>query len=218
MADTAHGDIVYPLGGDDFSVPGAMLAMANSLDPRVIGQYASVSARNTATSALTGAGKRVVAWVDGNVGLCAHNGTTWVNLSPSTVAVGAQVLIQRVTPGLSWVAPTAAVTTVTLVNGQYVDVRASASIRVDGSLRQTCQFGVSVTNAILSGTPPLAPEMLQQSFGDGQEWHTSNFEARYYAAGGAMTVKFALQAGAGGNDLVIQQAQCWVTVHPAPAV
>jgi hypothetical protein len=219
MAETAHGDIVTPDGGSDFKVPLVMLAMANSLDPRVIGQYASKGARDLATAAHISDGERVVAWVDGGVGLCAHNGTAWVNLSPPTVTVGSRNYGdgQRVDASEAWVDPTAAVTLAGVVNGQVMDIRAHAPIRVDGSTRQSSQFNVSVTNASLLGTPTFAPEMLVQASTNTNEYHTADFEGRFYCSGGTVTVKFALAAGSGTPDLVMQQAQCWVTLFPVDA-
>lgn len=77
MGYTTFGGVRYWEPTEAASVHGASNAQALSLEPKVIGQFATTVARNAAAAALIAAGKKGFhAWVDG-VGECVYDGSDW---------------------------------------------------------------------------------------------------------------------------------------------
>ncbi len=218
MATTGHGDILTPDDSTGFDVPVVMRDMALSLEPRVLDQYASKSARNTATSALTTAGKRVVCWVDGNVGLCGHDGSAWVNLSPPKrygfdhgYGTGAVA-----NPSSTYTDPSPLVIT-NVVNGQTIDLEIQASIRVDGSTRQSILIGATATNA-LQTTQALVPTIVSlTAAGTENEYATYTRKMGFYCDTGTVSISLTIACGSGSPRIVMNQAQMWATLYPASA-
>lgn len=215
---TTYGGVITPGGGDDDDPAAYLLAMAQSFDPHLVQQFASKAARNTATASHVAAGKRVVCFVDGGVGLCAHNGSAWVNLNPPVVhrldhsfGTGAAV-----PPGGSYTDPTP-LSIPAVTNGQVIDLEIQASIRIDGTSRQSILIGATPTNAIQQ-TQGLVPVLAQQdAAGTGDEYVTYTRKMSFYCDNGTVTLGMNVQCGAGANRLVMNQAQMWAYLYPMDA-
>ena len=75
MPTTSNG-IVVPAGSVAPNVPTVLQAMADSFNSKLVGQFASTSARDTALAAEMAAGTKMLALITSN-GPCWFNGTTW---------------------------------------------------------------------------------------------------------------------------------------------
>jgi hypothetical protein len=209
---------VVPDEDDDFDVPVDMLAYANAVRGFHVKNFVNKAARNTAAAALP-AGHRAVCWVDGNVGLCAYDGSGWVNLSPykrysfdHSYGSGAVA-----TPGGSYTDPSG-LALPDLVNSQEIEVDIQASVRIDGSTRQSIDIKAVADNGTLQSTQALTPIIYQQDeSGSDNEYITYTRKMMFYANTGDTTLQLQIVCGAGADRLVMSQAQMWAKVYPIDA-
>jgi hypothetical protein len=228
MGETLHGNIEYADGGDQFRTPAAMLVMAQSLEPGVLDRYANKTARNNATSHMTGAGKYVECFVDGNVGKCAYTGAAWVNLDPPKRYRhfrGYGILGPVADPGQTYTDPvTLSITG--LVAGQAMDIITQATIAIDPtngvSSFQTVQLQAAITNATTVTSSPRPRRIQPPPYAGPLE--VAPLEDRYIqhesftASGGTSVISARISAGtATAQRLVLIDANIWVDVYPVSA-
>lgn len=72
---TGYGGVAYPDTAENVDIPADMLAMATSLNAKVLGVWADTTARNSAYGTLP-AGTKAIGYLVGQ-GVQVHNGTTW---------------------------------------------------------------------------------------------------------------------------------------------
>lgn len=101
--------------------------------------------------------------------------------------------------------------------GSTIDAHVQVTARVAGQAAQTIRVYPSTTGAGLTKiTADLLPERIDYVDADfvGAEWRIHHSETSFTSSGAACTFAAAALIGTGAPNVVIQSAQCFVTVWP----
>jgi hypothetical protein len=84
-ANTPIQGFRYPIGADDPDVPDDMKLLAQGVEKRVVGVYASATARNTAVSGLVEEG--MFAFLKDTNALTYYDGAAWQTFTPGSFKI-----------------------------------------------------------------------------------------------------------------------------------